>query len=235
MQPELETPNNQQPGQGEPADMSAQVQHPDRPRLTSGRKLRRDIIETVLLVIVIYTLVNLTTARAIVEGPSMQPNFYTGQLVVINVFAYYYASPQRGDVVVLHNPRSDCQDKIGQTGCEDLIKRVIGLPNETVTITKGVVSINATPISEPYVKDLCHVGCDGTWTLKADQYFVLGDNRNNSYDGHSFGPIARSLIVGQAWIRYWPPQDADVIPHPVYSPAPGSQLSPTIKRLGQQE
>src|ERR1043165_1087148 len=107
MQPEPEA----QPQSGEAA----------RPRLTAGRRLRRDIIETVLLVIVIYTLVNLTTARAIVEGPSMQPNFYTGQLVVINVFAYYYASPQRGDVVVLHNPRSDCDDKIGQSGCEDLI------------------------------------------------------------------------------------------------------------------
>src|SRR5579859_864604 len=235
MHPDLEISTIQQPDQSDPADLSAQVQHPDRPRLTSGRKLRRDIIETVLLVIVIYTLVNLTTARAIVEGPSMQPNFYTGQLVVINVFAYYYASPQRGDVVVLHNPRADCQTKIGQPGCEDLIKRVIGLPNETVTITKGVVAINDTPISEPYVKDLCHMGCDGTWTLTADQYFVLGDNRNNSYDGHSFGPIARGLIVGQAWIRYWPPQDANVIPHPVYSPAPTSQLPPMIKRLGQQE
>src|SRR5438105_4375141 len=103
MQPEFETPQLQQLDHGD------QAQRADRPRLTSGRKLRRDIIETVLLVIVTYTLVNLTTARAIVEGPSMQPNFYTGQLVVINVFAYYYASPQRGDVVVLHNPRADCQ------------------------------------------------------------------------------------------------------------------------------
>lgn len=191
---------------------------PDRPPLRSGRRLRRDIIETLLLVVVIYTLVNLTTARAIVEGPSMQPNFYTGQLVVINRFAYYFTQPARGDVVVLHSPRQDCQDpaKLESAGCEDLIKRVIGLPGETVEIKQGRVYINNVLIEEPYIRDFCHVGCDGTWLLKRDEYFVLGDNRNNSYDSHSFGPIARHLIVGEAWIRYWPPQDANVIPHPNY-------------------
>ncbi|MEP7288485.1 MAG: signal peptidase I [Chloroflexota bacterium] len=189
-----------------------------RPQLVSHRRLRRDIVETILLVIVIYTLVNLTTARAIVEGPSMQPNFYTGQLVIINRFAYYFAQPQRGDVVVLHNPRQDCQapERIEEPGCEDLIKRLIGQPGETVEIKQGRVYINSSLIEEPYIREFCRTGCDGAWTLKADEYLVLGDNRNNSYDGHSFGPISRHLLVGQAWIRYWPPQDANVIPHPVY-------------------
>ena len=196
-----------------------------RPRLTAGRRFRRDIVETVLLVIVIYTLVNLTTARAIVEGPSMQPNFYTGQLVVINRFAYFFAEPQRGDVVVLHNPRADCQapSKIEESGCEDLIKRVIGLPGENIQIEQGRVYVNGTQINEPYVQDYCHVGCDGKWSLDENHYFILGDNRNNSYDSHSFGPILRSLIVGEAWIRYWPPQDANVIPHPVYTPSPAQK------------
>src|SRR5258708_30396497 len=80
----------------------------ERPRLYPRRRIRRDILETIMLVVIIYTLVNLTTARAIVDGPSMQPNFYTGQLVVINRFAYYFALPQRGDVVVLHSQHSDC-------------------------------------------------------------------------------------------------------------------------------
>src|SRR5258708_29633986 len=128
MQPEFETPQLQQPDHADRADLSDQAQRADRPRLTSGRKLRRDIIETVLLVIVIYTLVNLTTARAIVEGPSMQPNFYTVQLVVINVFAYYYASPQRGDVGGVHNPLAASQTKIGQPGCHDPVNRGIGWP-----------------------------------------------------------------------------------------------------------
>jgi signal peptidase I len=193
----------------------------ESPRIVSRRRLRRDIVETLLLVVVIYTLVNLTTARAVVEGPSMQPNFYTGQLVVINRFAYYFAQPQRGDVVVLHSPRSECltPEKIETSGCEDLIKRVIGLPGEKVEIKNGRVSINGTQIDEPYIQEFCKVGCDGVWNLKDSEYFVLGDNRNNSYDGHSFGPIERHLIVGQAWIRYWPPQDARIIPHPDYPPA----------------
>jgi signal peptidase I len=177
-----------------------------------------------MLVIVIYTLVNLTTARAIVEGPSMQPNFYTGQLVVINRFAYYFAQPQRGDVVVLHNPKGDCQDpaKVESPGCEDLIKRVIGLPGETVEIKSGRVYINGTLIDEPYIEDFCHVGCDGRWTIDSTHFFVLGDNRNNSYDSHSFGPIPMGLIVGEAWIRYWPPKDANLIPHPSYTTTPGN-------------
>ena len=174
----------------------------------------------VVVIIVIYTLVNLTTARAIVFGPSMQPNFYTGQLVIINRFAYFFNGPARGDVVVVHSPRPECRDaKPGDTNCEDLIKRVIGLPGELVMIKGGRVYINGTRLEEPYISEFCK-GCDGKWHNGVNQYLILGDNRNNSWDGHSFGPITRDLIVGEAWIRYWPPQDANVIPHPVYTPAP---------------
>src|ERR1041385_2058254 len=82
----------------------------ERPKLRSGRTLRRDVIETVVLIVLVYTLVNLSTVRAIVYGPSMQPNFYTGQLVIVNRFAYYFSGPTRGDVVVLHNPLSQCRN-----------------------------------------------------------------------------------------------------------------------------
>ncbi len=192
----------------------------ERPVLRSGRRTSSNVFEVVILVIVIYTLVNLSTARAIVFGPSMQPNFYTGQLVIINRFAYFFNGPTRGDVVVLHSPRAECQGvQLDDKYCEDLIKRVIGLPGESVQIKGGRVYINGTRIEEPYVTEFCK-GCDGSWKLKANQYLVLGDNRNNSWDGHSFGPIPRDLIVGEAWIRYWPPQDANVIPHPVYTPIP---------------
>ncbi|HLY25897.1 MAG TPA: S26 family signal peptidase, partial [Aggregatilineales bacterium] len=83
-----------------PTQVDSERQAPlERPVLDSRRGLRRDLFETVLLVVVVYTLVNLSTARAVVIGPSMQPNFYTGQLVIINRFAYFYSEPQRGDVV----------------------------------------------------------------------------------------------------------------------------------------
>jgi len=209
----------------------------DRPVVRRARQgFLRDILEMVALVVVIYTFVNLMTARAIVDGPSMQPNFYTGQLVIVNLFSYYFTEPARGDVVVLHNPSSNCQPTIQQnqhmlvlfpsnatSSCDDLIKRVIGLPGETVTMKNGRVSINGTFIDEPYISKYCeNAGCNGTWPLGATQYLVLGDNRPESYDGHSFGPIDRSLIVGRAWIRYWPLSKAGLIPRPTYDTLNGS-------------
>lgn len=205
--------------------ITAEVQHP---RLRSRRRLRRDILEMIVLIVVVYTLVNLSTVRASLEGPSMQPSFFAGQVIVVNRFAYYFARPARGDVVVLHSPTKDCRGtQADDKNCEDLIKRVIGLPGELVQISTGRVYINGSMLDEPYViKGFCE-GCDGTWTVGADEYFVLGDNRNNSMDSHSFGPIQRDLIVGEAWIRYWPPQDASVIPHPGYVLGPKVLDPPT--------
>lgn len=180
-----------------------------RPSLLSRNTFWRDVIEILLLIVTIYTLVNLATARAVVEGASMQPNFYTGQLVIVNRFAYYFNNPQRGDVVVLHDPEDPSQD---------FIKRVVGLPGEVVQIKEGRVYINGTLIDEPYIPRFCTSGCDGTWTLDSEHYFVLGDNRPNSHDSHSFGPLDRKLIVGKAWIRYWPPQDIGMIPSQNYGP-----------------
>jgi signal peptidase I len=225
--------------------MSVDVQEPEvkaRPGLSPRRGWWRDLLEIIALIVIIYTLVNLSTARAIVEGPSMQPSFYTGQLVIVNRFAYYFSEPQRGDVVVLNNPTEACKNVARSRGvieipflspstpsnsqCEDLIKRVIGLPGETIEIEDGRIFANDTLLEEPYIQSYCNVGCDGKWTLGPDEYFVLGDNRRNSYDSHSFGAVKRSLIVGQAWIRYWPLQDAGIIPHPRYGPIENTHASP---------
>ncbi len=194
----------------------------DRPSLLSRNALWRDVIEILLLIVTIYTLVNLATARAVVEGASMQPNFYTGQLVIVNRFAYYFDNPARGDVIVLHDPEDPSQD---------FIKRVVGLPGEVITIREGHVYANGTPLEEPYIPRLCTSGCDGTWTLDAEHYFVLGDNRPNSHDSHSFGPLDRKLIVGKAWIRYWPPQDIGIIPHQSYGPISSTRPPPPTPTL----
>src|SRR5690349_17342406 len=88
---------------------SISTDHSPRPSLMSRRRLRRDILETIVLIAVVYTLVNLSTVRASLEGPSMQPNFYAGQVIVVNRFAYYFTKPARGDVVVLHSPKDQCR------------------------------------------------------------------------------------------------------------------------------
>jgi signal peptidase I len=181
----------------------------NRPRVSSRHALRRELLEIALLVVTIYTFVNLSTVRAIVEGPSMQPNFYTGQLIIVSRFIYYFASPARGDVIVLHDPEDPS---------EDFIKRVIGLPGELVQLKQGRVYINGALLDEPYITEFCDTCPDDSWKLDDQHYFILGDNRNHSLDSHRFGPIDRRLIVGQAWIRYWPLSDFAIIPHPAYRP-----------------
>jgi signal peptidase I len=179
----------------EPESLEALHLRPTRPAVLSRRV--RFHIETVALLVAIFTLVNLASARYVVEGPSMEPNFYTGQFIVVNRLAYWFTEPTRGDVIVFHNPEDPAHE---------FIKRVIGLPGDTIRIQNGEVYINGKVLSEPYIKSACaNHRCDSTWTLDATHYFVLGDNRNQSRDGHNFGPLDRSLIVGLAWARYWPP------------------------------
>ncbi|MBE2196170.1 MAG: signal peptidase I [Anaerolinea sp.] len=189
----------------------------ERPRLRAHRRLVRDVIEIVLLIVITYTPINLMTARAVVEGPSMKPNFETGDLVIVNRSAYFFGAPQRGDVVVLHNPRNSTSD--------DLIKRIIGLPSETIEIREGRVYANGTLLEEPYVNNFCT--CSGMWILKDDEYFILGDNRSNSFDSHNFGPINKNLIVGQAWIRYYPLSKFTIIAHPRYPTVDPNYVPPT--------
>jgi signal peptidase I len=176
-----------------------------RPYLISRKPRQRDIAETLLLALSIFCLANLTTARYVVEGPSMFPNFASDQFIIVSRLAYMFGKPARGDVIVFHDPENPAQD---------FIKRLIGLPGETITIKDGKVYANSKPLDEPYVPELCRNNqCDGTWTLDNEHYFVLGDNRSHSHDSHNFGPLDRSLIIGKAWIRYWPPEDWAIIPH----------------------
>ncbi|MFQ3536636.1 MAG: signal peptidase I [Aggregatilineales bacterium] len=180
-----------------------------KPVLRRERMPLHDALEIALLVLLTFVPINLITARAVVEGPSMQPTFYTGDLVLVNRAIYFFSNPQRGDVIVLHNPH-------GRDG-SDLIKRVIGLPNEIVELRDGRVYIDGFLLQEPYIREFCGVGCSGKWTLSGTQYFVLGDNRPQSYDSHNFGPVERHLIVGQAWIRYYPLSNFTIVEHPSYA------------------
>lgn len=179
----------------------------------------RDVAETLFAVMMLYCMINLATARYVVEGASMEPTFHSDQFVVVNRLPYLLGSPARGDVIVFHNPENPSQD---------FIKRVIGLPGETVKIEDGFVYVNEARLEEPYIAERCQgQRCDGTWTVGSEQYFVLGDNRSHSRDGHNFGPLDRNLIIGLAWVRYWPPKDWGVISHPVFdSPRNESPRTP---------
>lgn len=171
-----------------------------RPRLRR-RGLAYELLETLILIAAIYSLVDLASVRFYVDGPSMEPSFLTGQRVIVSRINYMLAQPQRGEIIVFESPDRPGVDP-------PLIKRVIGLPGETVEIRDTRVYINGRELDEPYINEPCSDSrcVDTTWELAADEYFVMGDNRNRSRDSRSFGPIERSHVIGEALVRYWPPQ-----------------------------
>lgn len=185
-----------------------------------GRRLRvlREIVETIVLTVVIFAVINTLTGRFRVEGPSMNPNLNAGQYLIINRIVYRLHPPRRGDIVVFHHPRN---------GDRDLIKRVIGLPGETVEVRQGQVYIDGTLLEEPYV--LYRGRYSAYYELGPDEFFVLGDNRPNSDDSHNWGVLTAGKIVGKAWVSYWPPSDWGGVPH--YSYPKGS----TAQGQGMEE
>ena len=192
-----------------------------QPKIKAGRSFIRELAETVLLIAAIYAFVNLATARFVVDGHSMLPNFTTDQFIIVSRLSYVLGQPHRGDVVVFHYPM--------QTD-RDFIKRVIGLPGETVTIFEGRVYIDGNLLDEPYIENFCRgKTCDGEWLVGPHQYFVLGDNRGASKDSQDFGPVDEKYLVGRAFVRYWPPSDWGLIHHWSFdgTGAPLPTLTPT--------
>jgi signal peptidase I len=139
-----------------------------------------------------------------IPSESMLPTLKVSDRVLVNKLSYHLHDVHRGDIVVFKRPP---EEQAGPTQIKDLIKRVIGLPNETITLDNGRVLVDGKALREPYL-------ASGAQTLPETvplpihlgphSYLVLGDNRTNSRDGRTFGPIDRNLIVGRAFIRIWP-------------------------------
>lgn len=205
-----------------------------QPKLSTGRSFVRELLETVLLIAAIYAFVNLATARFVVDGHSMLPNFDTDQFIIVSRLSYILGEPERGDVVVFHFPEDPERD---------FIKRIIGLPGEKVTILGGRVYIDEELLDEPYIERFCsRISCDGEWLVGEDEFFVLGDNRSASKDSQDFGPVHRKFLVGRAFVRYWPPEDWALIEHwdydngasvplPTLTPTPSPTPYPTPTKL----
>ena len=170
----------------------------------------RELIETLILTLVIFLLIRFAVQNFRIEGFSMEPNFHDGQFLIVNKLVYMLHPPQRGDVIVFVPPTSDSRD---------FIKRVIGLPGDRVEIVDGHVLINGKPLDEPYPLNPATYS-SGPVTVPPGQYYVLGDNRNNSSDSHAWGTVPASKIIGQAWITYWPPQRIGLVPTYTYAATP---------------
>lgn len=153
-----------------------------------------DLLETLVLSVLLFVAINAISARIRVDGFSMEPTLHSGEFVIVNKLAYRFGEPQLSDVIVFHYPRDPEQE---------YIKRVIGLPGDRVKITDGQVYVNEQPLDEPYIETPPAYQSD--WVVPNDSLFVLGDNRNNSSDSHSWGPVPMENVIGKAVFVYWPP------------------------------
>lgn len=162
----------------------------------------REIIETLLLTFFIFWIVNSLVGRYRIDGSSMNPTLSDGQYLIISNISYLLDDPQHGDIIVFRHPDNEL----------NLIKRVIGIPGDVVEITQNhEVFVNGVLLDEPYIQ--APPVYNGTWTVPADSYFVLGDNRNNSNDSHSWSYLPADHILGKAELVYWPPSDWQLISH----------------------
>jgi signal peptidase I len=155
----------------------------------------REVLETTLPAVLIAFVINLFLAQATqVHGQSMEPTLHSDQRLVVEKVSYRFHGPRRGDIVVLKSP---------QQSSELLIKRVIGLPGETIEIRQGRVYINGQELDEPYL-ERSKGGNWGPIIVPPLHVFVLGDNRSFSNDSRAFGMVPIESIVGRAWVSYWP-------------------------------
>jgi signal peptidase I len=188
--------------------------------MTQGQSLAWEVAQTVLLTVAIFLSVRIVVQNFRVEGGSMDPTLHTGQFLLIDKVSYarvdgtplehvlpggngragadyIFGGPGRGDIIVFR--ATTPPDK-------DFIKRVIGLPGETVRIDDGRVYVNGVLLNEPYVERRASYDMEAR-KVPSDSFFVLGDNRPNSQDSHlgAFGFVKAESIVGRAWLSYWPP------------------------------
>lgn len=163
-------------------------------KLAQVRSFLIELAQTAVLALILFLIIDTATARIRVQSISMQPTLFESDFVLVNRLAYRLGDLNRKDVIVFHPPLNAAE--------EPYIKRIIGLPGDTVRITGGEVYVNDQLLQETYLK--APPGYNGVWAVPEDSVFVLGDNRNNSSDSHAWGMVPISNIIGKALVVYWP-------------------------------
>lgn len=225
-----------------PAEVNSAEQEAEAALKKKPRSIARELIETVVIVLVVFLAVRLLIQNFVVDGDSMLPTLHNEQFLLVNKAAYYqfdanffgrifdsnapsdkrylFGGPSRGDIVVFISPTED----------KDYIKRVIALPGETIEVKPDPdptgrpgspcgecgVYVNGVRLDEPYIRSSSDYQV-GPLTVPEGYVYVLGDNRRNSQDSHSFGPITMESIVGVAFVSYWPMDRLGFMSHPTYA------------------
>ena len=164
----------------------------------------------IILAMVIYLVHLFILSVFVVSGESMEPNFHDREYLMVNKIGYSIAQPQRGNVVVFKFP--------GELN-EKYIKRIIGLPGETVEIKNDEVYVNNQKIIESYIPreiKTAPLASQTKWTLKDKEYFVLGDNRDNSNDSRVWGALPKENLIGKIIYSLYPPSSMEEILKPSY-------------------
>ncbi len=173
-----------------------------RPR---NRRALRLAVEWLLVVVVALAAAALVRVYVVqtyyIPSASMEPTLQVGDRIVVDKLSYHFQSVHRGDIIVFRRPPAETADLV-----PDLVKRVIGLPGETISGRDGNVYINDRRLPEPWLPTIDQGSTDTFGPVKIPQgdYFVMGDNRKVSYDSRDWGPLPRSYIVGKVVMRIWP-------------------------------
>jgi signal peptidase I len=187
-----------------------------------------EIVETLVLTLLIYLVIHNFVAQPFeVQQSSMHPTIVNGEYILIDKLSVRFGGYQYGDVIVFNPPP---ESGLAADGIP-FIKRIIGMPGDTITLENGRVFVtrpgeSPVRIEEPYVvtredgttapTDCPRPDCPLTWTVADDEYFVMGDNRPSSQDSRNFGPIEEDMILGRAWLRYFPLERVGIIERPEY-------------------
>lgn len=178
------------------------------------------LVRDVFLIIVVFILLGVFAIQpVVVEGTSMLPQLHDGERLLVNKLVYYniksvsWGHLERGDIVVFWYPKEP--DK-------SYVKRIIGLPGETVEIRGGKVLINGAELQEDYLEDIHNQSLAPLSAQKVDAhyFFVMGDNRDNSSDSRYWGLVPEKYIYGKAFFRYWKPANIGFVEHGEYQGAP---------------
>lgn len=191
-----------------------------------------ETLEVVALALLMFVAVRSVAQNYVVEGASMSPTFHSNELLIVNKLAYRsfdlswlpwseetewrpFGDPQPGDVIVFRYPVNPDRD---------FIKRVIAVPGQEVEITGGRVYVDGVLLAEPFVLEPAR-GELAPVTVPEESFFVMGDNRNNSYDSRAWGMLDRDLLVGRADLRYWPLNSAGMVQHARSENPPATEVS----------
>jgi signal peptidase I len=168
--------------------------------LEKRRRLVRQVVETVILTLLLFLIMNLAVQNFDVDGYSMEPGLHNQERLMVDKVSYLFRQPARGDVIVFSAPPQPS---------EDYVKRIIAIPGDVVSIKNGVPTVDGVTLKEPYVNS-ANMGASPTdkpisnVVVPPGEYFVMGDNRVDSYDSRSWGFVPAHDIIGRVLLVYWP-------------------------------